>query len=90
MERRNSTEWINQLKIAIINNDLDKLVEYSKRDIPSFSSIKEAKEALHLLQKAKNIISIKKNEIGIELNKLKESQKYRLENNENCFNDWKV
>jgi len=90
MERRNSTKWINQLKIAIINNDLDKLVEYSKRDIPSFSSIKDAKEALHLLQKAKNIISIKKNEIGMELNKLKESQKYRLENNENCFNDWKA
>ena len=45
MERRNSTQWINQLKIAIINNDLDKLVEYSKREVPSFSSIKEAKEA---------------------------------------------
>ena len=90
MERRNSTEWINQLKIAIINNDLDKLVEYSKRVIPSFSSIKEAKEALYLIQEAVNIITTKKNEIGIELNKLKESQKYRLENNENCFNDWKA
>ena len=60
MERRNSKEWIDSLKIAIINNDLDKLKRYSNRKMPSFSSIEEAKEALNLVNQATNILQQKK------------------------------
>ena len=77
MERRNSKEWINSLKVAIINNDLKKIEEYSKRKLPSsFSSIEEAKEALNLINQAINILKIKKDKIGKTLNQLKQNQKY--------------
>jgi len=61
MERRNSKEWLNSLKVAVINNDLSKIEEYSKRKLPDeFSSIEEAKEALALINQATQILNIKK------------------------------
>jgi hypothetical protein len=76
MERRNSKEWINSLKIALINNDIDKLQEFSKRELPEFSSIQEAKEALSLISQVTNILQTKKQEIGKILQELKKTQKF--------------
>jgi len=87
MERRNSKEWINSLKIAIINNDLTKIEEYSKRELPSeFSSIDEAKEALNLIKKASNILQQKKDEIGKMLHQIKQNQKYTQQYQTSTFN----
>jgi len=87
MERRNSKEWINSLKIAIINNDLSKIEEYSKRELPSkFSSINEAKEALNLITQATNILKEEKNKIGKILNQLKQNQKYIQTQQNSTFN----
>lgn len=86
MERRNSKEWINSLKIAIINNDLDKLKEYSKRDIPSFESIEDAKEALKLVESAKNILQKEKDKIGKILESLKIAKKFSHNTNKSTFN----
>jgi len=87
MERRNSKEWINSLKIAIINNDLSKIEEYSKRKLPSeFSSIDEAKEALNLINQAINILREKKDKIGKMLYQLKQNQKYAQTYQKSTFN----
>jgi hypothetical protein len=76
MERRNSKEWINSLKIAIINNDLHKIEEYSKREIPSFESIEEAKEALKLVNQATNILETQQYKISQQLRALKQNKQY--------------
>jgi len=87
MERRNSKEWINSLKIAIINNNLSKIEEYSKRDLPSsFSSIEEAKEALNLVNQAISILQKEKNIIGNKLQKFKQQQKYFQSYQNSTFN----
>ena len=77
MERNNSKEWINSLKIAIINNDLKQIEEYSKRDIPqNFNSIEEVKEALSLVNQAKKILENRKNIIQKKMFQLKQQNKY--------------
>jgi len=86
MERRNSKEWINSLKIAIINNDLTKIEEYSKRDLPSFSSIDEAKEALNLVNQAISILQKEKDIIGNKLQSFKNQQKYFQNYQNSTFN----
>ena len=87
MERRNSKEWINSLKIAIINNDLQKIEEYSKRELPSsFSSIKEAKEALNLVKQASKILEEKKDKIAKTLNQFKKNQQYIQTYQKSTFN----
>jgi len=90
MERLNSKEWINSLKIAIINNDLKKIEEYSKRNIPEFSSIEEAKEALSLIKNATNILEKEKNKIKNKMNQIKQTQKYKNEFYNSHMNEWKV
>jgi hypothetical protein len=88
MERYNSKEWINNLKIAIINDDLSKIEKYSNRKIPKFSSIKEAKEALLLVEKAKNILQKEKNKIQLKMNQLKQTNQYQIDFN-SSMNEWK-
>ncbi len=88
MERYNSKEWINNLKIAIINNDLSKIEKYSNRKIPKFSSIEEAKEALSFVEKAKNILQQEKNKIKLQMNRLKQSNQYNIVYN-SYMNEWK-
>jgi len=90
MERRNSTEWIKSLKIAIINNDLEKLEEYSKRELPEFSSIDEAKKALHLIHQATDILTKEKNKIGKTLKALKQTQSYSNSYSQNSSFEFKA
>jgi hypothetical protein len=89
MERNNSKKWINDLKIAIINNDLSKIKEYSDREIPNFSSITEAKEGLSLIENAKNILQQEKNKIKLQMNQLKQANKYH-QTTINTSHEWEV
>jgi len=88
MERYNSKKWINDLKIAIINGDLSKIEEYSNREIPNFSSIKEANEALSLVENAKNVLQKEKNKIQLQMNQLKQTNRYKINYNSST-NEWK-
>jgi len=90
MERNNSKEWINSLKISIINNELKKIEEYSNRNIPQFSSIDEAKEALNLIEQAKNILEKEKNKLKTQMNKIKQTKKYNNSYNNSHSNEWKA
>jgi hypothetical protein len=86
MER--GSEWIKSLKIAIINDDLEKLKQYSTKEIPSFS-LEEAKEALALVNQAKEILIKERNQIGKELQALKQAKKYS-NTYYNSTNDWQA
>jgi len=86
MERRNAKEWINSLKIALINNDLKKIEEYSNRKIPEFSSIEEAQKALKLVQQATKILEIKKSEISKNMKELQTAKKFIQSSNSSFFN----
>jgi hypothetical protein len=88
MER--GSEWIKSLKIAIINNDLEKIKQYSTREIPTFSSINEAKEALALVENAKNILMKEKNKIARQLQALKQTQNYSTKYTRNSTINWEV
>jgi len=76
MERRNSKEWIKSFKIALINNDFDKLKKFSKEELPQFSSLEETKKALHLINQATEILDKEKNKIAKTLKALKQAQSY--------------
>jgi len=89
MERNNSKDWINSLKIAIINDDLKQIEEYSTRKVPDFSSIEEAKDALLWVEKAQEILKTEKNKIRLQMNQLKQTNKYQ-HNYTSYTNEWKV
>ena len=86
MERRNSKEWIKSLKIAIINNDLETIKEYSLATLPSFENINESKEALALIENATNILQKEKEKISKNMQALKQAKKFTQTNNTSIFN----
>jgi len=86
MERRNSKEWIKSLKIAIINNDLETIKEYSLATLPSFENINESKEALALIENATNILKKEKEKISKNMQALKQAKKFTQTNNTSIFN----
>ena len=67
---------LNELKSAVINRDLDRLVEFSKKE-PFFSSIDEAKEILSYIHLAKKILEEEKQNLNKEMNKVKNIKKYQ-------------
>ena len=90
MERRNSKEWIKELEVAVINNDINKLIKLADREIPNFSSIKEANLALHFVTKAKEIIKNDQTRIGKILEQKKKVEEYTLnmQNEKHSFHSW--
>jgi len=66
---------LKDLKLAVINEDLKKLEELSKK-IPSYSSIDEAKEILVYIELANNIIKKKKKELLKDIQQLKKIKNY--------------
>jgi len=67
---------LDELKSAVINRDLNRLMELSKRE-PFFNSIDEAKEILSYINLAKKILEEEKQNINKEMNKLKNIKKYQ-------------
>jgi len=67
---------LDELKSAVINRDLNRLMELSKRE-PFFNSIDEAKEILSYINLAKKILEEEKEKINKEMNKLKNIKKYQ-------------
>lgn len=67
--------WINELKFAIIEEDMDKLMLLAD-DIPTTDDIDLANEACGLIQDAVNLATQKKTLLRAEMSKLKTAQKY--------------
>jgi hypothetical protein len=77
--------YLNRLKVAVINKDIEKLKELVKEDI-SFSSIDEAKEINSYMQMAINLLQKEKEKISKEMQKIKKLQKFNMQNKEDLFN----
>ena len=67
---------LNELKLAVIEKDLDKLKELSFKT-PVFSSIEEAKEMSGYIKKATEILIAEKDKIFKEMQKIKKLQKFQ-------------
>jgi 5-keto 4-deoxyuronate isomerase len=77
--------YLDELKIAVINEDINKLKELVKKDI-SFSSIDEAKEINSYIQMAIKLLEKEKEKLSIEMQKIKKLQKFNIQNKKDIFN----
>lgn len=77
--------YLDELKIAVINEDINKLKELVKKDI-SFSSIDEAKEINFYIQMAIKLLEKEKEKLSIEMQKIKKLQKFNIQNKKDIFN----
>ncbi len=68
-------QWIDKLRIAIIEEDMDTLMLLSE-DIPMTKDIELATQACNLIEQAVRLATQKKLQLGAEINKLKTAQKY--------------
>jgi len=64
------TFTLNELKVAVINENLDKLKELSAKT-PDFSSLEEAKEFVSYIQKAIEILQKEKNHLSKEMSEIR-------------------
>ncbi len=67
--------WFDNLKIAIINNNIDKMIQNVKQ-IPNFKTIEESQTALALITRAKELIIDERNKISSKMIQIKQTKKY--------------
>ena len=82
------TFTLKELKLAFINEDIEKLKELSQKT-PKFSSLEEAKEIYALLQKVNEMLIQKKEEVLKEMQQIKKLQKFHQQEEVKKF-DFKV
>ena len=80
--------YLKELKIAIINKDLEKLKQLSSTSF-SFKNIKEAKEALALIKEAISILQKEKETLSNQMKQIKKLQSFNS-NKENKSFDFKA
>jgi len=80
--------YLKELKIAIINKDLEKLKQLSSTYF-SFKNIKEAKEALALIKEAISILQKEKETLSNQMKQIKKLQNFNS-NKENKSFDFKA
>ena len=69
--------WIDELKLAIINENIDKIKTLSKT-IPQFSTLKESEEALSLIEQASLLVKKEQDKISTDLQRLKNTKAYLI------------
>jgi len=67
--------WINDLKIAVIEEDIDNITSITD-SLPKFKDMNDAKEALTLIQEAIKIVKNKKEETLDIMNKIKQTKAF--------------
>ncbi|EDM24497.1 hypothetical protein FE773_08050 [Caminibacter mediatlanticus TB-2] len=77
--------FLKELKIAVINNDLEKLEKLSNTSF-EVSSIKEANEMLNYLVEAKKIIEKEKEELSSKMSEIKKLKNFYNTNSKNNLN----
>jgi len=73
---KNEKFRLDELKSAVINRDLNRLIELSESE-PLFDSIDEAKEILSYIDLAKKILEEEKENLQKEMTKIKNLKKYK-------------
>ena len=69
--------WIDELKLAIINENIDK-IEILSKTIPQFNTLKESEEALSLIEQASLLVKKEQDKISTDLQKLKNTKAYLI------------
>jgi hypothetical protein len=70
--------YLNELKVAVINEDIDKLQKLI--DItPEYETIEEAREIVSFMREAIKLLQKEKNRLSIEMQKIKKLQKFNNE-----------
>ena len=69
--------YLNNLKAAVINRDLEKIKQIIKKE-PVFESVEEAKEIQVYIKEAINIFEKEKNILLKEMQKIKKIKNYTL------------
>jgi len=77
--------YLNELKIAVINKDIEKLLRLANQE-PQYNSLEEAKEILSYINQARDILYEAKAHILKEMNEIKKLQKYYKEQEKTTFN----
>ena len=70
-----NTFTLNELKVAVINRDLEKLKSIAYKE-PSYSSVKEAQEILSYIEMAKEILKEEKLKTFKEMQEIKKLKEY--------------
>ena len=76
--------YLRELKVAVINEDIEKLKSLLDKDI-TFSSLDEAKEINSYIKQAINLLTRKKNEVFKEMQKIKQLKKFNTQNQNSFF-----
>ncbi len=77
-------QWINDLKIAIIEENINKIRKLID-SMPAFEKLEDMKEAFALIGEAKNIVEKHKKEISREMEKIRKSKKFLESEKENFY-----
>ena len=77
-------KYLNELKVAVINEDLKKIEELSNQT-PQFNTIEEAQEIQSFLKKAINLLQKEKNKLSIDMKKIKDLQKFNNSQKKESF-----
>ena len=70
-------KWLNELKIAVIQEDIT-AISILIKELPEFNDLEKAKEALALVERAIEIVDLKKAETLKEMNKIKTIKEFVL------------
>jgi propanediol dehydratase large subunit len=76
--------YLNELKVAVINEDIKKLEKIIDKT-PEFSSVEEAKEIRAFMDKAVKLLQKEKNKLSSEMQKIKKLQTFYQENGKQTF-----
>ncbi len=79
------TYSLKDIKIAVINEDLEKLKELSKKE-PFFSSLDEAKEILSYIDLAKKMLKKEKLKLFKEMQEIKKLKQFNQKEIKNGIN----
>jgi hypothetical protein len=80
--------FLNDLKVAVINKDIEKLKKLSDVS-PGFSSVEEANEILNYIIEAKKILENEKASLSSQMKDIKKLQKFYTSKKESGF-DFKI
>jgi len=70
-------KWLNELKIAVIQENIT-AISILIKELPEFNDLEKAKEALALVGRAIEIVDLKKAETLKEMNKIKTIKEFVL------------
>jgi orotate phosphoribosyltransferase len=77
--------FLKDLKIAVINRDLEKLKKLANKNY-EINSIEEANELLKYIIEAKNILEEEKTKLKSGMDEIKKLKKYYENNSDNLLN----